>query len=349
VSYETLIRPLLFTLDPETAHHFSMSLLAAASRSSFALALLGRMAESDRPPSGPPIRLGPLEFKHPVGLAAGFDKDALALRAWEALGFSFVEAGTVTPRPQPGNPRPRIFRVPEDRALVNRLGFNNRGAAEIAGRLSRLRQAGRWPSIPVGINIGKNKDTPLQQATEDYIDCLEKLCTVADYFTLNVSSPNTPELRKLQDKDALDQLVSYFQDRNESLCSSHGIPRRPVFLKIAPDLSEAQLDDILEIAVGRKLDGMIATNTTIDKSSLSNPRWRGEEGGMSGKPLADRSTGIIKSISRKTEGKLPIIGVGGIFTHEDVQAKLDAGAKLVQVYTGFVYRGPRFVRELLGG
>jgi len=347
VLYERVIRPLLFAVDPESAHHLSLGVLSTASRFPGALGWIRQMAGATHEPPGQPIRVAGLSFRHPVGLAAGFDKNAAALPAWEALGFSFVEAGTVTPRSQPGNPLPRLFRVPEDGALVNRLGFNNHGAVEVGVRLAALKQQGRWPTIPVGINVGKNKDTPIEEAAADYADCLEKLYLFADYFTINVSSPNTPELRKLQGRDSLDKLIRFFQQQNESLSGIHKIGRRPVFVKIAPDLDEAGLEDILAVCQQHRIDGIVATNTTTERTGLRDPRWMREEGGVSGRPLAERSNRIIAMIAKKTSGRLPIIGVGGVFAADDLKQKLDSGSTLVQVYTGFVYGGPGFVSRLL--
>lgn len=344
--YSKFIRPLLFSLDPECAHHLSMTLLRAASRTP---ALLRGISGSDRLPPSRPIQIAGLTFKHPIGLAAGFDKNALALPAWEALGFSFVEAGTITAQAQPGNEKPRIFRIPEDEALINRLGFNNDGAERIAARLDRLDCSGRWPGIPVGLNIGKTKIVPLEQAAEDYIFSMKKLYPYADFFTINVSSPNTPGLRELQGREALSALLKHLRELNYDLAVkfSNQAPK-PMFLKIAPDLAPGQLDEIVGIAQDFRLTGIVATNTTTDKSALKDPKWRSEAGGLSGRPLAKSSTEVIRAISKKTGGRMPVIGVGGVFTQDDLREKLDAGAALVQIYTGFIYRGPGIIRELLG-
>lgn len=345
--YPEFIRPLLFSLDPESAHRLSMCLLRAAGRIP---AFLRWISGSDCLPQSRPVKIADLTFKHPVGLAAGFDKNALALPAWEALGFSFVEAGTITAQAQPGNEKPRIFRVPEDEALINRLGFNNDGAERIAARLDQLDRSGRWPGIPVGLNIGKTKIIPLEQAAEDYIFSMKKLYPYADYFTINVSSPNTPGLRELQGREALSALLKHLRELNHDLAVKYSNQApKPMFLKIAPDLAPAQLDEIIGVVQDFRLTGIVATNTTTDKSALRNPKWRSEAGGLSGRPLAKRSTEFIRAISKKTGGRMPVIGVGGIFTQDDLREKLDAGAALVQVYTGFVYQGPRFVRELLEG
>jgi dihydroorotate dehydrogenase len=283
-----------------------------------------------------------VRFPNPIGLAAGFDKDGVALGAWEALGFGFIEVGTLTAHAQPGNPRPRIFRVPEQRALINRLGFNNQGAAAAAERFGRLRAAGQWPSVPVGINLGKSKITPLEDAAADYVESLEKLHAFGDYFVLNVSSPNTPGLRSLQGRDELDALLRAVQEKNRALPTGP----RPVLVKIAPDLSFPQIEEILDLAQGHGLAGIIATNTTIDHSLLppSAPR---EQGGLSGAPLRARSTEIVRFVASKTA--LPVIAVGGVADADSAREKLDAGAALVQIYTGFVYGGPSLVREICQG
>jgi dihydroorotate dehydrogenase len=350
VRYETAIRPLLFSLDPETAHHCSIAFLRAAGRIPGGRCLLRAISGACNQPKTQPIQVANLTFKHPVGLAAGFDKNAVALRAWEALGFSFVEAGTVTAQAQPGNEKPRIFRLPEDQALINRLGFNNDGAETVGNRLDRLERSGRWPGIPVGLNIGKTKVTPLEQAAEDYVFSMKKLYPYADYFTINVSSPNTPGLRELQGKEPLTALLKHLRELNHDLAVKFSLDApKAMFLKIAPDLTPAQLDEIVGVARDLRLTGIVATNTTTDKSALKDPVWQAEAGGLSGRPLAKRSTEFIRAISQRAGGRLAIIGVGGIFTADDLREKLDSGASLVQVYTGFIYRGPSMVRSLLAG
>lgn len=329
--YEQILRPLLFKLDAEAVHHFAMNCLAALSENAPLMSLI-------RPRRDPRLsrRVFGLEFPNPVGLAAGFDKNAVALPAWEALGFGFVEAGTITARAQPGNPRPRIFRIPKKQALINRLGFNNDGADAVAERLRGLRASGRWPRVPVGINIGKSKITPLEAATADYVASFQKLSELGDYFVLNVSSPNTPGLRKLQDKAALGELLKAVQTEN----ALRG--KKPLLVKIAPDLEFAQIEEVLELIEAHGLDGIVATNTTLDHSSV--PETRREQGGLSGRPLRVRSTEIVRFISSKTAK--PIIACGGIFDADSAREKLDAGAALLQLYTGFVYRGPALVREI---
>lgn len=306
--------------------------LRALSRSRALMHLMSR-------PTSPGLRrtLFGVEFPNPVGLAAGFDKNAVALPAWEALGFGFVEIGTVTAEAQPGNSRPRIFRVRDKGALINRMGFNNDGADAVAERLEYWKRSDRWPGIPVGINIGKSKVTPLEEASDDYRYTFRRLAGFADYVVLNVSSPNTPGLRTLQKRDALDSLLGAVQ--SENLLRAKAVP---MLLKIAPDLEESRIEEIIELVERHELAGMIATNTTLDHSAI--PEAERTEGGLSGDPLRDRSTEIIRFIASRTS--LPIIGVGGISSPEGALEKLDAGASLVQLYTGFVYHGPGLIREI---
>ena len=277
-----------------------------------------------------------LHFPNPVGLAAGFDKNGVALPAWDALGFGFVEIGTVTARAQPGNPKPRIFRFPEQQALINRLGFNNDGAEAIANRLRGLRARGRWPRIPVGINIGKSKLTPLPQAAEDYLYSFRLLHIFADYIVLNVSSPNTPGLRSLQEQDALLALLQAITSENRAIA-------KPILLKIAPDLTKAELSAIVRVCEEHGIAGIVATNTTVDHSAIQSAH--DHTGGLSGAPLREKSTDVIRAIT--AHSKLPVIGVGGIFDAKSAQEKFEAGAQLIQVYTGYVYRGPGLVKEIV--
>jgi dihydroorotate dehydrogenase len=269
-----------------------------------------------------------------VGLAAGFDKNAVALEAWEALGFGFAEIGTITARAQPGNPRPRLFRLPEMEAVINRLGFNNEGAQVIANRLETLRARGGWPSIPVGVNLGKSKVTPLEEATVDYVTSFRRLRGLGDYFVLNVSSPNTPGLRKLQDKAALEELLAAVQAENQSAA--------PLLLKIAPDLEWSAIDEILALVEANKLAGLIVTNTTIDHSSV--PEARRQQGGLSGRPLRERSFEVLKFVVSRT--RLPVIAVGGIGSADEALRRLDAGAALIQIYTALVYEGPALIHAI---
>ncbi len=275
-----------------------------------------------------------VRFPSPVGLAAGFDKNAVALEAWEALGFGFAEIGTITARAQPGNPRPRLFRLPEMEAVINRLGFNNEGAQVIANRLETLRARGGWPSIPVGVNLGKSKVTPLEEATVDYVTSFRRLRGLGDYFVLNVSSPNTPGLRKLQDKAALEELLAAVQAENQSAA--------PLLLKIAPDLEWSAIDEILALVEANKLAGLIVTNTTIDHSSV--PEARRQQGGLSGRPLRERSFEVLKFVVSRT--RLPVIAVGGIGSADEALRRLDAGAALIQIYTALVYEGPALIHAI---
>ena len=280
-----------------------------------------------------------LHFPNPVGLAAGLDKDAVLVDELENFGFGFIEIGTLTPRSQAGNPQPRLFRLPEDKALINRMGFNNGGAEAAAERLSK-----RKAKIIIGGNLGKNKDTPNEEATEDYIKAYQALYPVVDYFVVNVSSPNTPNLRALQEREPLERLLTQLQELNNQQGK-----RKPILLKIAPDLNEHQLSDILDLAEKTQLDGLIATNTTIDRSNLQTLQQEVEAigaGGLSGQPLSRRSTEIIRFLHKESGGKMPIIGVGGIMSPTDALEKLEAGASLVQVYTGFVYKGPALIKEI---
>lgn len=329
-AYERFVRPILFSLDPETAHHLAIGALRFASAAPPLLRCLRRF----QPPSKPVTAFG-LDFPNPVGLAAGFDKNGVALPAWEALGFGFVEIGTVTAKAQPGNPKPRIFRYPDQQALINRLGFNNDGADLVASRLQNLRARRVWPRIPIGINIGKSKMTPVETAAEDYLYSFRQLRGFADYIVLNVSSPNTPGLRELQEQEALTELLGTIAQENAASA-------KPILLKIAPDLTLPQLDQIIATSEQHRIAGIIATNTTLDHSGV--PSDRDETGGLSGAPLRTKSTEIIRAIKQRT--RLPVIGVGGVRDAESAREKLATGACLVQVYTGYVYRGPALLREL---
>jgi len=324
--YKEIVRPFLFLADPEAVHHFAMD----------ALALFGPLLQRFGPASDPRLArtVFGLRFPNPVGLAAGFDKNGVALPAWQGLGFGFAEIGTITARAQPGNPKPRIFRVPESRALINRLGFNNDGCDAVAARLQRLRETTQWPSIPVGINLGKSKVTPLTEATADYLLSFERLQHFGDYFVLNVSSPNTPGLRNLQDGPALDELLGHIQRRNTL--------GKPVVLKIAPDLEWAAIEEILALTEEHKLAGIIATNTTIDHSSIAAEHRT--QGGLSGAPLRQRATEVVRFITQRSN--LPVIAVGGIMSADDALEKFDAGAALVQLYTGYIYEGPGLIRSI---
>ncbi len=328
--YGFLLRHVLFRLDAEATHEFILSCLSRPRLWSF----LGKRVFGS-PPQNIPLSLFGLQFRNPVGLAAGMDKNGIALRSWEKLGFGFAEIGTVTAVPQLGNPRPRLFRFPELGALVNRMGFNNEGAYPLALRMETLRESGQWPTIPIGINIGKSKITPLESAHTDYLESFRLLHAHGDYFVLNISSPNTPGLRSLQSIEPLAKILGTLRDWE-------GSPSKPLLIKIAPDLDSENLIAIAKLCEQERLAGIIATNTTLDHSSISSSR--DEIGGLSGQPLQQRSNTVIRQLREITQ--LPIIGSGGIFTGADALAKFEAGANLVQIYTGFVYRGPALIREI---
>ena len=342
--YRSLVRPLLFRLPPETAHELALHSLSLL-RPKF----INDFVTHRYPASGSLAitRFG-LTFPNPVGLAAGFDKDGVALEPLAALGFGFIEAGTVTFHAQPGNPRPRLFRLPQDRALINRAGFNNAGAAAFAKRVEKHR-----PRCVLGVSIGKSKVTPLAQATEDYLSSFELVYNIADYVAVNVSSPNTPQLRELQQAEQLSSLLTALQEHNGVLQEVHKRPRpMPLLVKLSPDLSREQLELSVEVLLRLQIDGIIATNTTISRDNLTTDKRRVAaygEGGLSGEPLKHRSTQMVADLYRLTKGTVPIVGVGGIFNAEDAWEKIAAGASLVQLYTGFIYRGPGIAREINEG
>ena len=326
-AYERLVRPLLFSIDPESAHHFTIACLGASSHVDL---ILGRF----RPVSKPRNVFG-LDFPNPVGLAAGLDKNGVALPAWAALGFGFIEIGTITAKAQPGNPKPRIFRLPEQRALINRLGFNNDGADAIARRLDKLKQSGRWPAVPVGINIGKSMVTPVADAAADYLYSFRLLRSFADYIVLNVSSPNTPGLRELQGPEALDGLLRAIAEGNASNA-------KPIVVKIAPDLDIGQLEQIIATCEANKVAAIIATNTSLDHSSI--PANKDQQGGLSGGPIREKSTALVRELVARST--IPVIASGGVVDAASAREKFEAGAKLVQIYTGLIYRGPALIREI---
>lgn len=339
--YERLVRPACFKLDCERAHDLAALAMTALGWMTPVCRIMERIGRL--PATARPVEAFGLKFPNTVGLAAGFDKHATAWPAAAALGFGHIEIGTITALAQPGNPKPRAFRYPGEEAVINRMGFNNEGAEAIARRLSKMPKPGKR-RIPLGINIGKSKVTPLDKAVEDYLASFAHLADYADYLVLNVSSPNTPDLRKLQDEQRLSELLAALDTANRERAAKPGKSRIPLLLKIAPDLTFPQIDAVLAQLTENHFDGIIATNTT-----LARPGWfatANQAGGLSGKPLAKKSTGIIRYISRATDGKLPIIGVGGIHSASDAGEKLDAGATLVQIYTGMIYRGPFFAREL---
>ena len=332
--YKRIIRPVLFLFNPEGVHYFSFAAIRFLHRIPF-MGLVIRLLYNSKDPALVRNVFG-LRFPNPIGLAAGFDKDAMPYHELANFGFGFIEIGTVTPKPQGGNPKPRLFRLKKDKGIINRMGFNNQGVAAAAKRLKKNK------GVLIGGNIGKNKNTPNNQAQEDYLICFDALFDVVDYFVINVSSPNTPNLRDLQEKEPLTKLLNVLQKRNNEKPL-----RKPILLKIAPDLSNSQLDDIIEIVADTKIDGVIATNTTLSRSGLkSTKKLTAQAGGLSGKPLTKRSTEVISYLHTNSNAAFPIIGVGGIHTPEDVQEKLAAGASLVQLYTGFVYEGPAVVKRM---
>lgn len=336
--YQAIIRPLLFKLDPEKAHHFTFNLVRFSSRLGFS-SIFRRLFLIEDPRLEREV-FG-IKFRNPVGLAAGFDKNAELYNELSDFGFGFVEIGTLTPKAQPGNPKKRLFRLNKDEALINRMGFNNDGVSTAARRLRKRHK------VIIGGNIGKNKDTPNELAGTDYLICLKALFPLVDYFAVNVSSPNTPGLRDLQEKEPLTALLRLLKLENSKLASEEGIKEKPILLKIAPDLGEGQLLDIIDIVKKAGIDGIIATNTTTSREGLHAPLSVTEEkGGLSGRPLMAKSTKVIRFLSEHSNGSIPIIGVGGIHSPEDALGKLRAGASLVQLYTGFIYEGPSLVKKI---
>lgn len=339
----SLLKPLLFLFSPEKAHRLTVLLLDAAAAFVPTRWLLRRLF---CPKNAAPVSCMGLVFPNRVGLAAGFDKDGTHIRGMACLGFGFIEVGTVTPLAQDGNPQPRLFRLPADRALINRMGFNNAGLDALADRLRRLREQGLPGGIVIGGNIGKNKATPNEEAAHDYLLCFEKLFPWVDYFVVNVSSPNTPNLRDLQEKEPLTRLLSQLQEKNRVQTAP-----KPILLKIAPDLTDAQLDDIADIVQATGLAGVIATNTTISRENLNTGAAEISSigmGGLSGAPLRERATEVVRYMRQRLGPKAVIIGVGGIDSAAAAQEKMKAGADLVQVYSGLVYEGPGLVRRMLG-
>lgn len=345
--YRNVIRRALFTQNPEEIHCLTMKILGMVSRSPRTCRLLENYFGSPELP----VDLFGLKFPNPLGLAAGMDKTAEALPAWFMLGYGFCELGAVTWIPQPGNPKPRMFRAISSGGIINRMGFNNEGAAAMAEKLEKWRAMGLWPHHPVGVNLGKSEATPLEKAPEDYASSLKVLLPYADFFVVNVSCPNTPNLRKLQDKGALDAILAALQEaRQKNYAYVNPRSDCPILVKVSPDLPFEALDEILELAGPRHIAGIIATNTTTTRPETTNARLQhvyAETGGLSGKPLKDRSTEVIRHIYRQTHGKLPIIGVGGIFTGEDAWEKVIAGASLLQIFTGMIYEGPGTAKNII--
>jgi len=328
----TLARELLFKLSPESSHELSIDLIGAAGR----LGLSGLLTKR---PAALPVTVMGLEFANPVGLAAGLDKNGDAIDGFAQLGFGFVEIGTVTPRPQPGNPKPRLFRLPEAEAIINRMGFNNLGVDHLLARV----QAAQYKGV-LGINIGKNFDTPVENAVDDYLLCLDKVYQHASYVTVNVSSPNTPGLRSLQFGDSLKQLLEALRQRQEDLAAQYG-KRVPLAIKIAPDMSDEETIEVANALVDAGMDAVIATNTTLSRESVQGLEYADEAGGLSGAPVRDKSTHIVKVLAGELKGRLPIIAVGGITEGKHAAEKIAAGASLVQIYSGFIYKGPALIRE----
>ncbi|MBP6239016.1 MAG: quinone-dependent dihydroorotate dehydrogenase [Saprospiraceae bacterium] len=333
--YKYLIKPIMFLLDPEKAHHFTVKMLTIVLAIPGIQWIFRMLYRVDAPELH--RNIWGIHFPNPVGLAAGFDKDGKCFEQMSSLGFGFIEIGTVTPLAQPGNDKPRLFRLPEDHALINRMGFNNDGVEALVSRLKKKKNR----NIIIGGNIGKNKITPNEKAVDDYIKCFEALYAYVDYFVVNVSSPNTPGLRELQEKEPLTHLLSTLMQHNLEKPKP-----KPILLKIAPDLTDSQLDDIIDIVNSTGIHGIIATNTTLDRSALVTDTAKIGAGGLSGKPLQSRSTEIIRYIHQKSGGAIKIIGVGGINNGDDAIEKLNAGASLIQVYSGLVYEGPSLIKNI---
>ncbi|MEH6393763.1 quinone-dependent dihydroorotate dehydrogenase [Pseudoalteromonas sp.] len=331
-----LARRFMFTRDAEWAHEFALHNLRRFNNTPFSAAWSQSVADR-------PLEFLGLQFKNPVGLAAGLDKNAECIDAFAKMGFGFIEVGTVTPRPQVGNDKPRIFRLPESNAIINRMGFNNKGVDNLINNV----KAAKYEGI-LGINIGKNKDTPNEQGKDDYIHCMRKVFEHASYITVNISSPNTPGLRDLQYGAALDDLLQSLKNEQLDLIAKHN-KQVPMLVKIAPDLDEVQIGQVSESLINNKIDGVIATNTTLERAAVQGQQYANEAGGLSGQPVRERSTHVVQELKRLTAGKLPIIGVGGIEDAASAKEKFSAGADLVQVYTGFIYKGPQLVKTILQG
>lgn len=331
-----LARRFMFTRDAEWAHEFALNNLRRFTNAPLNLAWSQNISDQ-------PVDFLGLKFKNPVGLAAGLDKNAECIDAFSQMGFGFIEVGTITPRAQAGNDKPRIFRLPESNAIINRMGFNNKGVDNLVANV----KAAKYSGI-LGINIGKNKDTPNEQGKDDYIHCMRKVFEHASYITVNISSPNTPGLRDLQYGAALDDLLQSLKNEQLDLVAKHN-KQVPMLVKIAPDLDQIQIQQVSESLLNNKIDGVIATNTTLERAAVMGQQYAEEAGGLSGHPVRMRSTEVVSELKRLTQGKLPIIGVGGIDDAQSAKEKFDAGANLVQVYTGFIYKGPQLVRSIVNG
>jgi dihydroorotate dehydrogenase len=328
-----LVRAVLFMLEPERAHTISMALLETVYRFRLSALLFGKRAYA-------PVRVMGIEFPNAVGLAAGLDKNGDHIDALAACGFGFVEIGTVTPRPQPGNPRPRLFRLVKDEAIINRMGFNNQGVDYLVNNVKKSRR-----DCIIGINIGKNRDTSLEHAVDDYVYAFEKVYPYADYVTVNISSPNTPGLRDLQHGEELDRLLQTLKQRQQQLATRHQV-YKPLVVKIAPDLSDQDVKELAVTLLENGIDGVIATNTSNQRPDLEDTRFAAEQGGLSGKPIQQQSDHVLAVLLRELNGKIPVIAVGGIMTAADAQRKMQAGASLVQIYTGFIYSGPALIEAI---
>jgi dihydroorotate dehydrogenase len=343
VLYKNLIRPLLFIGDPEKTHERTLALLSKMTPLESVLEQIFSVQDPRLC-----VKVDTLTFPNPVGLAGGFDKNAVAVKTIAGFGFGFIEIGAVTSLAQPGNPKPRLYRLPEDQALINRLGFNNEGAAAIAQRLRTLREDGKPLKIPLGINLGRSKIVETKDAVADFLSAFNQLFSFGDFFTLNVSSPNTPQLRDLQEKNLLKGLLQAIQASNRDVAARVGVKPKPILVKIAPDMEFSQADDIIEVALAEKVSGLIATNATAFlRETLASGSQ--EPGGLSGKPLKSLATSFVRHLYRAVGARLPIIGVGGIFTADDAYEKITAGATAVQIYTGFVYEGPAAVKRINQG
>lgn len=330
-----LFRPFLFKLDPETAHHLTLQLMRLGGIQPIRSILQQMYTAPEKP-----VEAFGLTFQNPVGLAAGYDKDGIAVRGLSTLGFGHIEIGTVTPKPQPGNPKPRVFRLVDDEAVINRMGFPGKGAQYVSNQLSVFSK-NRLPSTVIGLNLGKNKDTPLEEAASDYIALMRIFAPLADYLTINISSPNTVGLRRLQGREMLESLLDEIMQSSITYHFS-----TPILVKLAPDLSDDELDDAIGVILDKNMDGVIATNTTLAREGLRSMH-REETGGLSGSPLRVRSEAMLEKIVRRVNGKVPIVSVGGIMNLTDAKRRLDTGATLVQIYTGLIYRGPGLVKEII--
>ena len=346
--YRTLLRPAVFLQDSERAHSRVLSALSKMSRTRFSLSILGALYRSPELP----VKLFNLDFSNPVGVAAGMDKNGDAVPSWQSIGYGFCEIGGVTLHEQPGNPKPRMFRASKDKALINRMGFNNIGAHALQEQLQFWKDNGLWPDSPVGINLGKSKITPLKDAPLDYSGSIKILWKHADFFVINVSSPNTPGLRDLQESKNLDLIIKKCCETNKECSEGGDNTLKPILVKIAPELDDGFLEDIVKLVKKHKLSGIVATNTTVHRPETTNANTEKiykEVGGLSGAPLKDKSTEMISKIYKLTKGKIPIIGVGGIFTAEDAWNKITAGASIVQLYTGLVFEGPGIAKSIVKG